>query len=245
MTDLLSGRTALVTGASRGIGKAIARALAARGAHIIAVARTPGGLEELDDEIRRDGGAATLVPLDLRDGSAIDGLGRAIFERWKALDILVANAGVLGPLSPLAHIDPESWNEVLAVNLTANWRLIRSLDLLLRQSDAGRALFVSSGAAQSISAYWGAYATSKAALEAMVKTYAAETASTPVRVNILNPGPLRTRMRAQAFPGEDPQKLSPPEALAPHVIALVGKEHTVHGAVFDFRNGRVVRRQVS
>ena len=245
MIHELRGRTALVTGASRGIGRAIARALAAEGAHIIAVARTQGGLEELDDEIKIAGGAATLVPLDLRDGVAIDRLGRAVFERWKALDILIGNAGVLGTLSPLAHLDPETWNEVLAVNVTANWRLIRSFDPLLRQSKGGRALFVSSGAARHYAAYWGAYSTSKAALEALVRTYAAETAATTVRVNILNPGPLRTRMRAQAMPGEDPARLLPPEALAPHVIAMVGSGQTAHGAIFDFRDGRIAERHPS
>jgi NAD(P)-dependent dehydrogenase (short-subunit alcohol dehydrogenase family) len=245
LNDELRGWTALVTGASRGIGRAIAKALAAEGAHVIAVARTQGGLEELDDEIKTAGGAATLVPLDLRDGPAIDRLGRAVFERWKSLDIFIGNAGVLGTLSPLAHLDPETWNEVLAVNVTANWRLIRSLDPLLRQSARGRALFVSSGAARHCSAYWGAYSASKAALEALVKTYAAETKSTPVRVNILNPGPIRTRMRAQAMPGEDPDSLLPPEAVAPHVIAMVGPGQTAHGAIFDFRDGRVSERRSS
>ncbi|MDP9138631.1 MAG: SDR family NAD(P)-dependent oxidoreductase [Pseudomonadota bacterium] len=245
MTDLLGGRTALVTGASRGIGRAIAVALAAAGAHIIAIARTQGGLEELDDEIKAAGGAATLVPLDLRDGAAIDRLGAAVFGRWKALDILIGNAGVLGTLSPLAHLDPETWNEVLAVNVTANWRLIRSFDPLLRQSSDARALFVTSGAAHHHAAYWGAYSASKAALEALVKTYAAETLSTTVRVNILNPGPLRTRMRAEAMPGEDPQRLPPPEAVAPHILALVGPGQTAHGAIFDFRDGRIAERHPS
>ena len=243
MTQLLLGRTAVVTGASRGIGRAIARELATEGAHIIAVARTQGALEEVDDEIRAAGGAATLVPLDLREGAAIDHLGGAIFERWKRLDILVGNAGVLGTLSPLAHLDPDIWSEVLSVNVTANWRLIRALDPLLRQSAAGRALFISSGAARRFTAYWGAYSTSKAALEALVKTYAAETASTPVRVNLLNPGPVRTRMRAQAMPGEDPESLPMPETVAAQVTSLVVPDQTAHGAVFDFRNGRLAERR--
>ncbi len=239
MSQLLLGRTAVVTGASRGIGRAIAKELAAQGAHIIAVARTQGALEELDDEIRAGGGAATLAPLDLREEAAIDRLGGAIFERWKRLDILIGNAGVLGTLSPLAHLDPETWNEVFSVNVTANWRLIRALDPLLRQSTAGRVLFISSGAARQFIAYWGAYSASKAALEALVKTYAAETVSTPVRVNLLNPGPVRTRMRAQAMPGEDPERLTPPEAIAARVITLVEPGQTAHGAMFDFRDGRL------
>jgi NAD(P)-dependent dehydrogenase (short-subunit alcohol dehydrogenase family) len=241
MSELLSGRTALVTGASRGFGKAIARALAEAGAQIIAVARTQGALEELDDEIKAARrGSATLVPLDLSDGEAIDRLGRAVFERWGVLDILVANAAILGTLSPLAHIDPATWSRVLAVNVTANWRLIRSLDPLLRQSNQGRALFISSAAGDQHCAYWGVYATSQAALKAMVKTYAAETVSTRLRVNLLDPGPLRTHMRAQAMPGEDPLSLSPPEAVAHHVVALVGPAQTAHGTVFKFHDGRVV-----
>ncbi|MGI9464773.1 MAG: SDR family NAD(P)-dependent oxidoreductase, partial [Aestuariivirgaceae bacterium] len=188
MSKPLENRIAVVTGASRGIGYAIARQLAMNGAHIIAVARTVGGLEDLDDEITRAGGTATLVPADLQDHAAIDQLGAAIHERWGKLDILVGNAGVLGKLTPLGHLEPKVWDEVMAVNVTANWRLIRSLDPLLQRSDAGRAVFVSSGAAHDIHAYWGAYSISKAALEAMVKTYAAETASTPIRANILNPG---------------------------------------------------------
>jgi NAD(P)-dependent dehydrogenase (short-subunit alcohol dehydrogenase family) len=231
-----------VTGASRGFGKAIARALAGAGAHIIAVARTQGGLEELDDEIKSAGGGATLVPLDLRDGDGIDRLGRAIFERWKALDILIANAGMLGTLSPLPHISPATWSDVLGVNVTANWRLIRSLDPLLRQSERGRALFISSAAAHQHKAYWGAYSASQAALEAIARTYAAETVSTRLRVNLLNPGPLRTRLRAQAMPGEDPKTLPPPEAVASHVVAMVGPGQTAHGIMFEFRDGHVTER---
>ncbi len=177
-SPVLKGRIALVTGASRGIGRATALELAKAGAHVIAVARTVGGLEELDDEIRAAGSAATLVPIDLKDFDAIDRLGAAVLERWGKLDILVGNAGMLGPLSPLGHVEPKAFDEVMAVNVTANWRLIRSLDPLLQASDAGRALFVSSGAAHKTMAYWGPYSISKAALQALAMTYAAETQRT-------------------------------------------------------------------
>ncbi|RMD90379.1 MAG: SDR family NAD(P)-dependent oxidoreductase, partial [Alphaproteobacteria bacterium] len=186
-------RIALVTGASRGIGRAVALALAGEGAHVIAIARekSVGALEELDDAIRAKGGTATLVPLDLTDHAGIDRLGGAIYERWGRLDILIGNAGVLGVLSPLGHIDPDVWERTLDINLTANWRLIRSLDPLLRQSDAGRAVFVTSGAAAKATPYWGAYAVSKAGLETLVRIYAQECANTtPIRANILNPGPV-------------------------------------------------------
>ncbi len=244
MTELpLKDRIAVVTGASRGIGRAAAVALAAAGAHVVAVARTAGGLEELDDEIRAAGGSATLVPFDLKDFPAIDRLGAAILERWGKLDILVGNAGMLGPLSPLGHVDPRAFDEVMAVNVTANWRLIRSLDPLLRASDAGRALFVSSGAAHKTMAYWGPYSVSKAALQALAMTYAMETLNTAVRVNIVNPGPLRTRMRAEAMPGEDPLALRTPEELAPEILRLALPGSTTHGAIYDFPTGRLVRPQ--
>ena len=241
----LKERVALVTGASRGIGRAMAVALAKRGAHVVALARTSGGLEELDDEIKKSGGTASLVPLDLRKPEGIDQLGAIVFERWKKLDILVGNAGVLGRLSPLGHIEPRVWDEVMAVNLTANWRLIRSFDPLLRQSDAGRAVFVTSAAAFKLLAYWGPYSVSKAALEALVKTYAAETVKTPVRVNLLDPKPVRTRMRAQAMPGEDPMSLPDPEAVAEAFLPLVSPELRETGEVFDFDGGRVQRRPSS
>jgi NAD(P)-dependent dehydrogenase (short-subunit alcohol dehydrogenase family) len=236
----LKGRIALVTGASRGIGRAIALQLGKEGAHVVALARTTGGLEELDDDIQKAGGeTATLVPVDLRDGPAIDRLGAALFERWGRLDILVGNAGVLGQLSPIGHIDPKVWDEVMAVNLTANWRLVRSLDPLLRAAPAGRALFLTSGAARHVYAYWGPYSVSKAALEALVKTYATETATTPVRANLLSPGPTRTRMRAQAMPGEDPNSLTPPERVAEAMMPLVLPEMTESGAIFEYREGAV------
>jgi len=238
----LKGRVALVTGASRGIGRAMALALAGHGAHVVALARTTGGLEELDDDIKKAGGTASLVPLDLRKAEGIDQLGAIVFERWRKLDILVGNAGVLGRLSPLGHVEPKVWDEVMAVNVTANWRLIRSFDPLLRQSDAGRAVFVTSAAAFKLLAYWGPYSVSKAALEALVKTYAAETVKTSVRVNLLNPGPVRTRMRAQAMPGEDPMSLPEPEAVGEAVLGLVSPELLETGEVFDFESGRVQRR---
>jgi NAD(P)-dependent dehydrogenase (short-subunit alcohol dehydrogenase family) len=229
----LSGRVAVITGASRGIGAAVAKRFAAEGAHVVLVARTVGGLEELDDAINGAGGSATLVPLDLRELDRIDPLGPALYERFGKLDILVGNAGLLGTLGPLSHHDAKLWNEVMTVNVTANWRLIRTLEPLLRRADAGRGIFVTSGAAQKAEAFWGAYATSKAALEAMVKTWAAELARTPVRVNMLSPGPIRTSMRAQAFPGEDPGTLRPPEAITDTFLELALPSCT--------RNGEVVR----
>jgi NAD(P)-dependent dehydrogenase (short-subunit alcohol dehydrogenase family) len=234
MTIDLKGRTAVVTGASRGIGRAAALELARAGAHVIAFARTQGGLEELDDEIKTVSGTATLVPADLKDFAAIDRLGAAIFERWKKLDILIGNAGVLGRLSPLGHIEPKTWDEAIAVNVTANWRLIRSLDPLLRQSDAGRAVFVTSGAAQKCTAYWGTYSVSKAALEALVKTYAAEVSTSLVRANLFSPGPTRTKMRAQAFPGEDPNTLPAPEVVASQLVEMASPRFGENGTAWAY-----------
>jgi NAD(P)-dependent dehydrogenase (short-subunit alcohol dehydrogenase family) len=242
MPGQLNGRIALVTGASRGIGRAIALAMAREGAHVVAVARTVGALEELDDDIKAAGGSASLVPMDLRKLEGIDQLGLIVFERWKRLDILVGNAGVLGRLSPLGHIEPKTWEEVMAVNVTANWRLIRSFDPLLRQSDGGRAVFVTSGAARTIYAYWGPYAVSKAALEALAKTYAAETLTTAIKVNLLNPGPIRTRMRAQAMPGEDPDSLPPPEAVAEAFLPLALPSQKESGLIYDFDQGQLKQR---
>jgi NAD(P)-dependent dehydrogenase (short-subunit alcohol dehydrogenase family) len=234
MTDKpLLDRIVVVTGASRGIGRTLASAIGAAGAHVVAVARTVGGLEELDDEIRARGGAATLVPLDLTDGAAIDRLGGVLFERFGRVDGLVGNAGILGPISPLGHVSPKDWERALAVNVTANWRLIRSLDPLLRRSEAGRAVFVTSSAARRIRAYWGAYAVSKAALEALAVTWARETETTPVKVNLLNPGRLRTKMRAAAMPGEDPETLDTPDVLVPAVLRLLSTETTESGRVWD------------
>jgi NAD(P)-dependent dehydrogenase (short-subunit alcohol dehydrogenase family) len=237
---MLRDRVAVVTGASRGIGRAVALALAAEGAHVVALARTQGALEELDDAIRRTDGTATLVPVDLRDFAALDRLGAALHERWGRLDILVGNAGILGELAPLTHIDPPVWEAVMAINVTANWRLIRSLDPLLRASSAGRAVFVSSGAAHKCRAYWGPYSVSKAALEALVRTYAAEVASTPVKVMLVNPGPLRTAMRRAAMPGEDPLTLKTPHDLAPHILRLVSPQWDGSGTIYDFPEDRVL-----
>src|SRR4051812_11620466 len=235
MTPDLSGRIALVTGASRGIGRASAIALAKAGAHVILVARTVGGLEEADDEIQKAGGTATLVPLNLRDGDAIDRLGASIFERWGRLDAFFGNAGVLGQLTPLAHLEPKTFQEVMEVNVTANWRLIRSLDPLLRLSDAGRVLFVTSGAARKHTAFWGAYAVSKAALESLALTYAAECEGTKVKVNLINPGPIRTAMRQKAMPGEDPNSLPMPDAMAPKIVEMLSPAYDRSETVINFQ----------
>jgi NAD(P)-dependent dehydrogenase (short-subunit alcohol dehydrogenase family) len=230
----LANRIALVTGASRGIGAALSLALAQAGAHIVAVARTVGGLEELDDAIKAQGGTATLVPLDMKDYDGIDRLGGALYERHGRLDVMVANAGILGVLSPLGHVEPKVWDDVIAINVTANWRLIRSMDPLLRASDAGRAVFLTSGASTRGAAYWGPYATSKAAVDMLARTYAAETASSPVRVNLVNPGPIRTRMRATAMPGEDPETLDTPAQLAATILPLCLPSCTENGRLYDY-----------
>jgi NAD(P)-dependent dehydrogenase (short-subunit alcohol dehydrogenase family) len=226
----LAGRVALVTGASRGIGRAVALRFAREGADVVLVARTGAALEEVDDEIRAGGGAATLVPADLTEYDVIDRMGAAVYERWGRLDVLVGNAGMLGVLSPLSHISPEVWDQVLAVNVTANWRLIRSFDPLLRASAAGRLIFVTSGVSSG-RAYWGAYAVSKGALETMVRTYAAEVAKTPVRANLINPGPTRTSMRANAYPGEDPATIKSPEAVTDAFVDLADAACSRNGEV--------------
>lgn len=236
-TRSLSEKVVLVTGASRGIGYFAAREAARRGAHVVAVARTVGGLEELDDEIQAGGGAATLVPLDLTDYEAIDRLGQAIFDRWGRLDGLVANAAALGALTPVAHLDPRTVDKTFALNVTANYRLIRSLDLPLRKSEAGRAVFVSSAASQSARAYWGLYASTKAALEALVKSYAAELAPTSVRANVFWPGQVRTAMRKQAMPGEDPETLPHPAEIAPALIDMIEPGYAETGSLLDAKTG--------
>lgn len=230
---ILEGRVALVTGASRGIGAAVARLFAAQGAHIVALARTVGGLEELDDAISAAGGSATLVPQDLADLDAIDRLGAALHERFGKLDILVANAGVLGVLSPIAHVEQKDWDETMLLNVTVNYRLIRAMEPLLRLSDAGRAIFVTSGASRGPRAYWGPYGTSKAALDYMVGTWAQEVAKTSIRVNLLNPGATRTGMRAAAMPGEDPGTLPAPEDIAPAFLDLASPACTKHGEIVN------------
>lgn len=232
----LAGRIAVVTGASRGIGAAVAKRFAAEGAQLILIARTVGGLEELDDEIRAAGGLQpVLVPHDLRDFNGLDRLGASLNERYGKLDILVGNAGILGPLTPVGHIPPDSWQEVMDVNVTANYRLIRSLDPLLRLSDAGRAIFLTSGAASGKTAYWGPYAVTKAALEALVRSYAAEITKTNIKANLLSPGPIRTAMRAIAFPGEDPNSLRPPEVLGDLFVELASPDCQRHGETVEAR----------
>ncbi|MGX1353785.1 NAD(P)-dependent dehydrogenase (short-subunit alcohol dehydrogenase family) [Bradyrhizobium elkanii] len=235
MTKPLASRIALVTGASRGIGYATAVALAKAGAHVVAVARTQGGLEELDDEIRKAGGSATLVPLSLTDYDGIARLGLALHERHGKLDILVGNAGTAGPSSPLGHIELKPWNDVFAINVNANFQLIRCMDPLLRQSDAGRAVFVTSGVAHKANAYLGPYAASKAALEALVRSWANETANTALRVNLFSPGPIRTRMRAQVFPGEDPMTLDTPDMAAEFIVPMCSPDWTETGKLYDYK----------
>ena len=234
----LKNRIALVTGASRGIGRAVALGLAKAGVHVVITARSLNGLESLDDEIQAAGGAATLLQLDLRKGASIDQLGPTLFQRWQHLDILVANAGILGPLSPLGHVTEDGFLGTIDINLNANWRLIRTLDPLMRKSDAGRAIFVTSGAATGKYAYWGPYAASKAGLEALVKTWAEELANTPVRANLINPGATRTQMRAKAFPGEDPATLPTPDDLVPLFLDLASPSCTRNGEVVNFREWR-------
>ena len=237
---VLSDRIALVTGASRGIGAATALALGKAGAHVVAVARTVGGLEELDDAIRAAGGSATLVPLDVTDFEGLGRLAGALSERYGRLDILVGNAAIGGPSSPLDHITLKDWDEVMKVNVTANWQLICAMDALLRRSDAGRAIFVTSGAAHNIHPYLGLYATSKAALEAVARTYATETERTAVRVNLFNPGPTRTRMRTQVMPGEDPMTLPPPEDVAQQIVDLCMPAFVETGRFYDFPTHRLM-----
>lgn len=245
----LSDRIALVTGASRGIGYFIAKQMAAAGAHVVAVARTVGGLEELDDEIKaehaRTGkGAATLVPLDLTDMAGIDRLGGAINERWGKLDILVANAGMLGVIAPIGHVEAKTFEKVMTVNVTATWRMIRSVDPLLKASDAGRAIILSSGAAHSGRAFWAPYAASKAAVEALARSWADETRNMPLCVNAVDPGATRTAMRAQAMPGEDPETLPHPSEIAARILPLANPALTETGRIFQARQQRWVSYQL-
>ena len=235
MTLPLASRIALVTGASRGIGFATAKALAKAGAHIVATARTQGGLEELDDEIQKDGGSATLVPLNLTDSDGIARLGAGLHERYGKLDILVGNAGVLGPSSPVGHIELKTFNDVMAVNVSANFQLIRCMEPLLKQSDAGRAVFITSGAANKATAYVSPYAASKAALETLARAWAQETANTKLRVNLFNPGPVRTRMRATLMPGEDPAMLETPEQIVEFIVPLCTPDWTETGKFYDYK----------
>jgi len=238
MTKLLADRIALVTGASRGIGAALALELAQAGAHVVVVARTVGGLEELDDMIKAAGGSATLVPLDMKDSDGIARLALALNERYGRLDVLVGNAGLLTTPSPVGHIEPKQWDDVMAVNVTANWHLIRACDALLKASKAGRAVFITSAVAYFARPYFGLYAASKAALDALVRTYAAECANTNVRVNLFSPGQTRTRMMATAFPGLDPQTLPPPEEVVKAIVPLCLPSCTENGQIYDFRAGK-------
>jgi len=231
----LKGRVTLVTGASRGIGYASAVALAKAGSHIIAVARTQGGLEDLDDAVRAVGSETTLVPMDLKQFDGIDHLGAVIHDRWGRLDGLFANAGILGDITPAPHTEPKTFDDVFAVNMTANYRLIRSLDPLLRASNAGRAVFMTSGVANSRRAYWSTYAASKAALEAFVQCYANELDVTNLKVNLLNPGATRTQMRAKAMPGEDPANLPNPSDITPLVVDMLSPNYDKNGAIVTYR----------
>ena len=236
----LADRIALVTGASRGLGYAIALVLARAGAHVVAIGRTQGALEELDDAVRAAGSTATLVPLDMRDYDGLYRLAAALNERYQRLDVLIGNAAIAGQRSPLDHILPASWDEALAINLTANWHLIRATDRLLRRAPAGRAVFMTSGAATNVRAYSGTYSVSKAALNALARTYAAETDATPVRVNLFNPGPTRTRMRAQVMPGEDPMTLPTAEEVAEKILDLCLPNFSETGKLYDYRAGKLL-----
>ena len=238
----LKGRIALITGASRGIGRAVALRFAREGAHLILTARTQGALEEVDDEIQElTGESATLVPGDLMDFDNIDQMGGAVFERFKRLDILVGNAGLLTSLTPVAQVRPKDWDRVMALNVTANYRLLRSFDPLLRASDAGRAIFVSSTVTQGVWPFWGVYSVSKAALESMVRTYASEIGKTSIRANILNPGPTRTTMRHVAYPGEDPETVKSPEEVTGSFVQLAEASCDLNGEIVQAEDCPVAR----
>jgi len=233
----LTGKIALITGASRGIGAAVAERFAREGAHVVLAARTVGGLEEVDDRVRAAGGSATLVPCDLREFVKIDELAAALYERYGRLDILVGNAAEFGVFSPTGHIDPKLWSEVIDLNLTANWRLIRAMDPLLRAAPAGRAIFVTTRLARDALPYYGPYAVSKAGLEALVRIYAGEVARTQVRANLIDPGVVRTRLRARIFPGEDPAELPDPEGVANAFIDLALPECMRNGEIVTSSGG--------
>ncbi len=241
MPQPLADRIALVTGAARGIGQATALYLARAGAHVVAVGRTQGALEEFDDAVRAAGGSATLVPLDMRDYAGIYRLATSLNERYQRLDVLIGNAAVVGQRSPLDHVETQNWDEVMAVNVTANWHLIRAMDPLLKRSTAGRAVFITSGAATNARAYAGPYSVSKAALNALARTYADETTATPVRVNLFNPGPTRTRMRALVMPGEDPMTLPTPDEVATKLLELCLPSFAETGKLYDCRAGQLLK----
>lgn len=237
MTGKLDGKIALITGATRGIGAGVVLALAREGAHIIMVGRTTGALEEMDDAVRELGAESTLVPMDLNDAEAIDRLGGHVASTWGKLDILIGNAGILGPISPMGHIPPKEWDQLMAINVTANYRLIRAFDPLLRAAEAGRAIFVTSTVAESCRAYWGGYAITKAAINCMVKTYANEVGNnTNVRANLINPGAIRTSMRAAAVPGEDPETLDTPHDIAPLFVKMSLPEFQGNGEIISYKD---------
>lgn len=234
-TPDLSGKLVLVTGATRGIGRAVAVAAARAGAELIITGRTIGALEEVDDEIKAQGGHATIVEMDMKDFDAIPRLAAAIAERWGRLDGFVANAAILTALTPVGHITPEDWEANIAVNLTGQWHMIRALDPLLRAAPAGRAILVTSGAAVGSRPFWGPYAATKAGLEALGRSWAGESEQTNLRINMMNPGGTATTMRAAAFPGEDPASLPQPQDIAPAFLALLADDCRHHGEVVDAR----------
>lgn len=229
----LKGRVAVITGASRGIGAALARCFASEGATLVLIARTTGGLEEIDDQVKARGGQAVLVPLDLRDGVAIDRLGPALGQRFDKVDVFVGNAAVLGSLRPLAHYTPELWREAFEVNVEANWRLMRTLEPLLRRSEAGRVILVTSRITRSFRPYWGLYAATKAALEGMARCYANELKQTRITVNLIDPPATATRMRAEAFPGEDPSTIAQADAITEMFVRLAEPSSTANGERFS------------
>ncbi|WP_407965077.1 SDR family NAD(P)-dependent oxidoreductase [Bartonella sp. C271] len=240
----LTGCVALVTGASKGIGYHLALELATRGAHIIALARTISGLKTLNNEIKKKGASATLIPLDLHNMEAIDALNISIEERWKKLDILVANAAILGALSPIAHTENAMFEDILQINLTSQWRLMKAVEPLLLKSDAGRAILLSSSVAHCARAFWGPYAASKAALELLARCWAEELKQTPIKVNCVNPGATRTTMRAQALPGEDPQTLPSPQEVAAEIAYLSSPHLKETGRLFDVRKKRFMNYHI-
>ena len=238
---ILAGKIIVVSGASRGIGYYAALEMAAHGAHVIAIARTVGGLEELDDAAKALGGNVTLVPLDVSDFEAIDRLGGQISQRWGKLDGFLGNAGILGGLSPLGHVEPKMFEQVMAVNVTANWRFVRSFDALFRSSESARIWFITCGMLRSYKPFWGPYAISKMALEALGKTYAAECANSDIKVNLYDPGPVRTALRAQAMPGETTTSLPHPKELAPSLAGLMGDEMHESAQIYEYPAGRFVK----
>ena len=241
--SLLTDRIALVTGASRGIGRAAAKALAGAGAHVVAVARTQGALEELDDEIRAAGGVRpTLVPTDITEGANLDQLGYSLHQRHGRLDVLVHAAAILGPLTPVSHIEPAHWDRVILANATATYRLIRAAERLLKESDQGRAIFLTTSVARQPRAFWGPYGASKAAMEAIVRSWADEIEHTKVRAVLLSPGAMRTKMRAEAMPGEDPMTLPEPSEIGPLIVELTQGDRGLPTEIIRFTDWKAACR---